>query len=714
MNSHASLPGSGSSSFPGYPTLDLEGLVRFVMKRWLLISAIFGGFVLLGLVYVLLIAKKEFKSTAVVYVEREQVLNDNIRGVLNDDFSKLDSLKSLERSIVSGGVILKVVDTLGLRNDPDFLKPKSGGAAYTDAEIVEAVSKRVEATLERGTRLIVVEVTDTSPVRARDLAKGIVDAFETHTMEQNFASSQKATEMLKEQAEKQLEKVAKAEEALQEFREQHPDTAFEVGGITETELEDLNKLVSEAKNERLRLEAEVHKLDSMAGEDPEAILEIGAYAEREDIAKLLLARNTKRAEMVKIEQQYQKEHPTYQSYMAELQGLEDEVATVGRNVGNSIRKRLATAQEHEKQLQASVAEQKREVLSVDRIRKEFRNLQQRISAANDTYYALLARINETDVTEGVKESLLRMEEAPLVPSKPSSPKKKLVVGLCGFLGLFFGFGTTLFLYLSDRSLRTRRQIEQTLGLPVLAEIAESPEAGEDLRDSLVVFSEPHSLAAETFRSLRTSLSTLSPRSVLFTSATPGDGKSFCAVNLALLQAQLGYRTLLVDADFRRPSLSKALMYRQADPNAGDSALESKNLCQKTPFPNLFLINCAQFAPNSGETMNGEHFGSMLWEAYRSFDCVIIDSSPLCLVSDALNFARFADAVALVVRAGETETSDAQEACRELRRLRVPLAGCILNGITLEGRSKAYFETYQPQQRQRPKFALPSKASSSPS
>ncbi len=707
MNSHSTLPSSGSSAFPGYPTLDLEGLVRSLIKRVWLIGGVFVLCVALAVVYVLFLAKKKYESAAVVYVEREQVLNDNIRGVLNEDFSKLDSLKSLERSIVSGAVILKVIDQLGLRDAPDFLKPKKNGKPHSDAEIVEFVSKNVKATLERGTRLIVVEVTDTSPTRARDLVAAFVEAFEEHMMEQNLDSAQKATVMLQEQADKQLEKVDKAEELLQAFREEHPDVALEDGSVTEKELEDLNRLVSEAKNERLRLEAQAMKLESLDTADPEAILELGDYAEREDISKLLLARNTKRAEIIKIQRQFEPSHPTYQAYIADLQGLEDEVAETARKVGDSIRKRLETAREHENQLIASVAEQKREVLSVDRVRKEFRALKQRVAAATDTYYALLARINETDVTEGVTESLLRVEQAPMVPAKAASPKKKLVVGLAGAMGFFLGFGIAVLLYLTDRSLRTRRQIEQTLGLPVLAEIALGPDPGADLRESLVVFSEPHSQAAETFRALRTSLSTLSPRSVLLTSAMPGDGKSFCALNLALLQAQLGYRTLLVDADFRRPSLSAALMYRQTDPEPGEGAIEAKNACQRTPFPHLHLISCAQFAPQSGEPMSGEHFAAMLWEAYRSFDCVIVDSSPLCVVSDALNFARHVDAVALVVRAGATQTGDAQEACRELRRLRVPLAGCILNGVSGGERAKAYFETYQPAAPRRAPLSLPS-------
>lgn len=715
MNPSSPLPAASSASFPGYPTLDLEGLLRNLRKHLWLIATIFGVCVALGLVYVYLVAEKKYQSTAVVYVEREQVLSDNIRSVLNGDFSKLDALKSLERSVISGSVILRVIDRLDLESQPDFIKPKPDGESYTDAELVELMSRKVSARLERGTRRIALTVTDTDPTRARDIAAAFIEEFEAHMVAQNLESARKATAMLEAQAERQLEKVNIAEEEIQRFREEYPDLDLEQLNVAEKELEDLNALASAAKNERLRHEAEVGKLDTLDPADPQAILEIGNYANREDITKLMLRRNEHRATMVNIRRQYEPDHPIFQSYQSDLEGLEQEVAEVALSIGKSIRQRLETAIEHERRLQESLAAQKRKVLSVDRVRKQYQTLTKKAEAANGTYYALLARINETDVTEGVKESIIRMEEVPLVAAKPSSPRKKIVVGLAGVLGMMLGFGTVAMFYLADRSLRTRKQIEQTLGLPVLAEIAEAPEAGEELQDSLVVFSEPHSIATESFRSLRTSLSTLSPRSVLLTSAMPGDGKSFCALNLALLQAQLGYRTLMIDADFRRPSLSSALMHRQAAaPVASEGALDTKDLCQKTPFPNLFLVSCAQFAPHSGEVMNGEHFAAMLWEAYRSFDCVIVDTSPLCLVSDALHFARYVDAVALVVKSGQTQTAQAQQACRELRQLRVPLAGSILNGVHDEKLSRAYFETYRPQQaHHRPAMALPGDSATPP-
>ncbi|MCP5538613.1 MAG: hypothetical protein H7A53_08540 [Akkermansiaceae bacterium] len=708
MNPIPQMP-QGNSPFPGFPTLDIGGVIGAFRKNWWIAGAVFGGIVVLALVYVLF-AKKIYQSSAVIYVEPENVLSDNLRGVRRDDVTKLDALKSLEANIVSGTVILQVIEKHDLRNDAEFIKPKPSGEPYSDAELVEIVGKRVKSALRRGTRLIDVVVEDRSPERARLLAQAFVDEFEAVLMQQNLESTQKATEMLENQAKEQLKRVGEVEDLLQAFREKHADVPLEDGGIIEQKLQEIDRQLSEAKNRRLHLQAEMEELETIPAGQEERILEIGSYVMQEHIGKLLLARNQKRAEFAKIQNQYEPASRTYQDYVAEIDGFDAQVKATAVAVGESIRKNYGTAVELEQKLKESVDAQKREVLALDGVRKEFRSLKQNVDAAYATYQALLSRINETDVSEGVRESIVRLVEKPLVPSKPAKPKKTLTVALAGIFGGAMGCGVVILLFLLDRSLRTRHQIEQTLGLPVLSEIAQGSEdeTGEDLGDSLVVFSEPHSVAAESFRALRMSLSTFSPRSILLTSAMPGEGKSFCAANLALLQAQLGYRTLLVDADFRRPSLSKALLGFSgigAQSAAGGHALEAQNVCQKTPFPNLYLITCARFAPNTGEIMNGELFAAMLWEAYRSFDAVIIDSSPLGVVSDALNFARYADMVALVVRAGVTQTGDAQNACRELRRMRVPLAGCILNGVSDPERAKAYFETYSPSPVRKPVLSL---------
>ncbi|NNE93045.1 MAG: hypothetical protein HKN23_15475 [Verrucomicrobiales bacterium] len=680
--------------FPGFPTLDIGALLRAVIGRIKLIAGVFGGFVALALVYVL-VAPKWYESTAIVLVspKKEKVLD--INSVNQPDFESLDALKSLSKTITNGTSIVKVIDRLNLRNDPNFLKPVEGG--YSDAEIIEIMWNRVSSELDRGTRLIGVTVKDKDPKRARDMALAFVEEFELTLVQQNIESAQRAKKMLETEAGNQLKRVEIAEDALQKFREENSHLRLdEEGNFAGTTLGDLDRLLSDAKNARLHAEAERTQLELInPEEDPERVFEIGHYVEQEHIAKLLLFRNQKRAEFAKVRRQFTPSHPTYKDFEDELAGIEEQVRLTAGKVADTIRKRVKTAEEHEKNLMASVQEQKTKMLELDGVLKQFRAKKRAVDAAYQTYHSLLERINETDVTEGVTERQITISDQPVVPDKPSSPKKKVTVILAGMLGGMMGLGLVLVLQLLDRSLKTRRQVESTLGLSVLAEIPQAFDENWELRESLFVSNSPASLVSEGFRALRTSLSALSPRSVMITSASPADGKSFCAANLALLQAQYGYRTLLVDADFRKPSLAKALLTPgMGDP--GSASLSTQNICQKTPFPNLSLITCGQFIPNSGETMSGEHFAAMLWEAYRSFDCVIIDSSPAGVVSDALSYARYADAVMVVVRSGVTQTGDAQRVVQELRRMRAPLAGCILNGSTEQSAIKAqYYEDYRP-------------------
>ena len=255
----------------------------------------------------------------------------------------------------------------------------------------------------------------------------------------------------------------------------------------------------------------------------------------------------------------------------------------------------------------------------------------------------------------------------------------MTVALAGAFGSFVGLGLVIGLGLLDRRLHNRNQVESTLGLAVMSEIPKMFEKNWDIKDSIIVTREPFSMVSEGIRGLRTALSAHSPRSVLITSASPDEGKSFCSANLAVLQANMGYRTLLVDADFRKPKMAEIF----TDPLHGkgkEGALVTQNLCQETTYENLFLISCGRFTANTGEPMNSEHFAAMLWEAYSAFDCVIIDTSPVGAVSDGLSYARHVDAVVLVVRADQTEAGPARDAVSELKRMRAPIVGCVLNGV----------------------------------
>ena len=674
-----SQPASTETLFPGFPTLDLGRLVSVVWRRLWLAAIVAGTFVGLAILYVQT-APKVYQATAVIYVDpkNEGAVFDGIKGVRQASWETLDALKSMADGIRNGTVILRVSERLKLTEAPAIFPPKEGG--YSDAEVVEIVGKKVDAELRRGTRLIDVSVRDQSPERAREMTAAFIDEFQNLIREQNRASAEKSRATLEEESRKQLERVNAAEEALQDFRKQHSDLALnEKSDITGTKLEDLDKLLSSASNEVLLKRAEYEQYQSIPREDIERVLEIGGHGQQEHIQKILLARNQKRAEFARIKTQFQPTHQTYQAYAGDVAGLEEQVLLVAQGIGESIEKGYFRAIEHEKKLRETVQEQKMKLIEVDGVMKEFRILVRGVQAASSTYERLLDRINDTEVTEGVDETVVRTFSEPLVPSKPVSPKKTITVVAAFVFGVMCGLALVIGLGLLDRTLNSRKQVESTLGLAVLTEIPRAFDRNWNLEDSLFVTRDPGSIVSESFRSLRTSLSAYAPRSVMITSPSSSEGKSFCAANLAVLQANMGYRTLLIDADFCKPRMAGIFV----DPlrgNTNERAIATQGMCQETAYKNLYLISCGRFTSNTGEPMNSEIFARMLNEAYASFDCVIIDTSPINLVSDGLTYSRHADAVVLVVKAGKTNAESARRAMRELQRMRAPLVGCVLNGV----------------------------------
>ena len=663
--------------FPGFPALDIARLVAVTRKRLWLAAVIALAVIGLEVAYVFL-APKDYESTAVVYVDptNENTAFDGFRGAKQASWETLDALKSMAAGMRNANVILRVVDRLELRDDADFLKSRS--SPYSDAEVVELVGENVDAQRRRGTRLIDVAVRDRNPERARDMAEAFIEEFQNLIREQNRSSAAKSRERLEDKANNQLARVNAAEDRLQEFRIQHADIALdEDNDFVGEKLSDLDKRLAAAVSEALLRKGEFEQFQGIKHEQHELVFDIGSYGGQKHIQDLLHTRNTARAEFVRIKKQYGPDHSTYQSYELTLLGLEEQVSAVAAGVGDSIENAHRRAESHEQELRLMVQAQKTRLIEVDGIRKEFRTLMQARESAASTYQELLDRMNDTDVAKGVDETVVRVFASPLVPAKPISPRKKLSVFVAGGIGSFLGLAVVIGIGLLDRSLSTRKQIESSLGLSVLAEVPRSAAKEAELHQSLVVNLDPNSIVSESFRSLRTSLSAYRARSVMITSASPGEGKTFCAANLAVLQANMGYRTLMVDADFCRPRMAE-LFIDPVKSVAEEEKTGAKSLCQETTFKDLYLISCERFISNTGEPMGEEIFARMLQEAYSSFDCVIIDTSPLNVVSDSLTYAPHADATVLVVEAGRTHYEGARRAVHDLQRMRARLAGCVLN------------------------------------
>jgi receptor protein-tyrosine kinase len=279
---------------------------------------------------------------------------------------------------------------------------------------------------------------------------------------------------------------------------------------------------------------------------------------------------------------------------------------------------------------------------------------------------------------------------------PAKPRKKLIFLIAFLVGMTAGGGVALGRVAIDRSLHTVDQVENFLSLPVLGSVPRDPTPVGTAEDCPVV-REPHGAAAENFRTLRTSLSLLTPpmerRVFLFTSAVPGEGKSFCATNYAIALSQQGLRTLLIDADMRLPALDRLFFNAQAHAGVADvlqDRVPLREAVQSTRLPKLSVLTTGLRPKQPAELLASPRFTEMLREAAAEYDRVVIDTAPVLAVSDTLLLVRSVHSVILVLHAARTPRNAAARARQKLVDAGAPLAGVVLNQLPASSGRDYYY------------------------
>lgn len=304
-------------------------------------------------------------------------------------------------------------------------------------------------------------------------------------------------------------------------------------------------------------------------------------------------------------------------------------------------------------------------------------------AAAVQYETLYSRQQELLVDISLKRGDAELIAEAKTPTTPVSPRPKRDVALGVFVGLLLGVGISLLREQLNDKIRSAEEVERLTGLPLLAHLPFDERAAEP---GLVVDRRPNSPFSESVRSLRTSVQYLGVdepvRIILVTSSLPGEGKSLVAANLAAAFAQADYRTLLVSADLRRPTINSAFgdvgasvgltgVIKPAAPNGstpngnGVSAPTNDQCASaaltRTPISNLLVLPSGPTPPNPAELLGSRRMSSLLEKLSASADVVIVDSPPLLPVTDAAVLATKCDGVVLVVATNETPRGALQRA-----------------------------------------------------
>ncbi|MFA5890651.1 MAG: polysaccharide biosynthesis tyrosine autokinase [Actinomycetota bacterium] len=289
-------------------------------------------------------------------------------------------------------------------------------------------------------------------------------------------------------------------------------------------------------------------------------------------------------------------------------------------------------------------------------------------------------------------------EKALEPTIPLSPRPRRDGILGGILGGLLGVAIAFIRFQLDTRVRSREDVERALApLPVLAEIPVVP--ADQAGRVLFLSKDPRSRQAEAFRKLRTNVQFLSVDKpvyrVLVTSPYTGDGKSTVAANLAAAMAAGALKTLLVDADLRRPTIDQYFDLKDK-PGLTDvlmgTASPSQAIARISPY--LGVMPSGPLPPNPAELLAGSRMVSVLDGLASGTDVIVFDTPPALPVTDAAALASRMDGVIVVLRAGRVTRDHARDAVQAFERVGIRVLGIVLNASGGEGSGRGgYYGDY---------------------
>jgi len=321
-----------------------------------------------------------------------------------------------------------------------------------------------------------------------------------------------------------------------------------------------------------------------------------------------------------------------------------------------------------------------------------------LSQYRQTYAYLLQSYEQVRLAEAQSISTIVQKEPAIPPTIPVRPKTVRDTILAAMMGLIFGVGTVILIESLDDTLKSPDEVVQKLKLPVLGLITR---IGKVENDDLVTCAQPRSPVSEAFRAMRTNIQYASvDRSIstlLVTSPTPEDGKSTIASNLAVIMAQNGIKTVILDTDMRKPMIH-TLMKLSNRRGVGDLFVDSQvNLdgnLRETQIAGLRAITSGKKPPNPAELLGSGKMIEIINKIKTQAEVIILDSPPLLAVTDAAVLATRVDGVLLVVKPGETKLAACKQAVEQLQKVGANILGVILNDVDIKRLRYRYAKYYK--------------------
>jgi capsular exopolysaccharide synthesis family protein len=565
--------------------------------------------------------------------------------------------------------------------------------SVTKADLIaKAVQSGISVSPVSNSRVVQISYYSENPALAMEVVNSVAQAYINQLLDMRMAVSDYSITWMTKKADAQKEKLEKSEQAYQEYmRKQDIVTVEDKITLIPERLSDLTRRLTSAEAENKELKAvydQILRTDSSALETIPAISENAAVVA---ISHQILDAEQNISELSK---KYGPKHPVMISAQDEFSGLKLKKKEEIDKVVQTIQNRYQLAVSNEENLRSLLDETKFEAANLNEKYIQLSILKREVETNRNLYDALIKKLKESDITEESQTvNVWVIEEADL-PKTPAKPNKKRNILLAVVLGLFGGVGLAFFIEYLDNTVKSPEDIEEKLDIPVIGAIPLYKNENETIVQS--VFDESSRVVSEGFNSLRTSifLSTTDelPGSLIITSTSPGEGKSSISACLAATIAKAGKKTLLIDADMRRPVQHLNFkIENKVGLSSFLAGLTTRDFISKGFIDNLDIITAGPVPPNPSELLSSEKMKHLMTELSDLYDMIIIDSPPVLNVSDALLLSKNVQGVLLVSWAGSTTYEMIRKGLKQIREVSTTLIGMILNRF--DAKKSGYYYGY---------------------
>ncbi|MDP7034602.1 MAG: polysaccharide biosynthesis tyrosine autokinase, partial [Planctomycetota bacterium] len=553
-----------------------------------------------------------------------------------------------------------------------------------------------------GSRLVHVSFRDPDPSRAARAANSTVDAFIRDTRERALGLTDEGLSSLTKQEAEKKSALLHTQKRIEEVRRDSRLAGFAGQELAlSRQMEVLSQSLAQARARRVQIGALKMANDDLiqSGHSRRSII---AFKESSALSDLRTELFRVEAEWADLLRRYHRNHPYLKPYEAKLSYLRDALAEEELLVISRQRSQFRAAQSEEHALEQEVEKLEVFVTNINEEGRELNELRERESKLKATLKTIRDRIETINfaVASDIEEQNLFKIDAAEVPKNPIHPQTRQSIAVGALMGLVTGIAFAFFLEFLDNTVKGKEEVQKDLNLPVLgyvprvsAFVGNRSRPPDPNRNDNFIFAELVALhnagarVAEAFRSIRTGLGfTLppGPQCILITSASPADGKSFIATNLALSIVRTGKRVLLLDGDLRNPCLHKIM---GISPNEGlSTALSAEHLDNISPYiqpsivEGLDLLPAGPCPPNPTELLQSERMSRILQTMNKKYDWIVVDAPPMNPVADPAVLLSHVHHALFVVRAFKTTRKGAKRAAETLATTPSQVLGVIMNNV----------------------------------